>query len=451
MTDPVIVEVLVDRPYPVIIGTGLLGELGNTLEGRHKVAILNQPVLTQTAEVIRQHLADKGIEAHRIEIPDAEAGKELPVVGFIWEVLGRIGIGRKDAVVSLGGGAATDVAGFAAATWLRGVDIVHVPTTLLGMVDAAVGGKTGINTEAGKNLVGAFHQPAAVLVDLATLETLPRNEIVAGMAEIVKAGFIADPVILDLIEADPEAALDPTGTVLPELIRRAIAVKAEVVAADERESQLREILNYGHTLAHAIERRERYKWRHGAAVSVGLVFAAELGRLAGRLDDKTADRHRSVLTALGLPVTYDGDALPQLMDYMAGDKKNRSGILRFVVLDGLAKPGRLEGPDPSLLAAASADVARALSPAPPAPEILFCPRGQGIATAWAGRGSRRVAWCLGFPWRRWRSQRRTHRCRRDPRRPGRGGVDGAAAGPCGPPTNGPPSHRPPPAGTPAAR
>ena len=238
-------------------------------------------------------MADKGIDAHRIEIPDAEAGKELPVVGFIWDVLGRIGIGRQDAIVSLGGGAATDVSGFAAATWLRGVDVVHVPTTLLGMVDAAVGGKTGINTDAGKNLVGAFHQPLAVLVDLATLESLPRNEIVAGMAEIVKAGFIADPVILDLIEADPEAALDPTGTVLPELIRRAVAVKAEVVAADEKESQLREILNYGHTLAHAIERRERYRWRHGAAVSVGLVFAAELGRLAGRLDDETADRHRA--------------------------------------------------------------------------------------------------------------------------------------------------------------
>jgi 3-dehydroquinate synthase len=224
------------------------------------------------------------------------------------------------------------------------------------MVDAAVGGKTGINTDAGKNLVGAFHQPAAVLIDLATLETLPRNELVAGMAEIVKAGFIADPVILDLIEADPEAALDPTGTVLAELIRRAVAIKAEVVAADEKESQLREILNYGHTLAHAIERRERYQWRHGAAVSVGLVFAAELGRLAGRLDDDTADRHRSILTSLGLPVTYDADALPQLLEYMAGDKKTRAGVLRFVVLDGLAKPGRLEGPDPSLLAAAYAEV-----------------------------------------------------------------------------------------------
>jgi 3-dehydroquinate dehydratase type II len=234
----VTVDVLVDPPYPVIIGTGLLGELERALDGRHRVAILHQPALAQTAEVIRKSLSDKGIDAHRIEIPDAEGGKELPVVGFIWEVLGRIGVGRKDAIVSLGGGAATDVAGFAAATWLRGVDIVHVPTTLLGMVDAAVGGKTGINTDAGKNLVGAFHQPAAVLIDLATLETLPRNEIVAGMAEIVKAGFIADPVILDLIEADPEAALDPAGTVLPELIRRGGRRRREGIAA-ARDPQLR--------------------------------------------------------------------------------------------------------------------------------------------------------------------------------------------------------------------
>ncbi|MGB8388398.1 3-dehydroquinate synthase [Mycobacterium sp.] len=351
---PVTVQVAVDPPYPVVIGTGLVDELVDLLGTRHRVAIVHQPVLAQTAEVMRSSLADKGVDAHRIEIPDAEAGKDLPVVGFIWEVLGRIGIGRTDALVSLGGGAATDVAGFAAATWLRGVSIVHVPTTLLGMVDAAVGGKTGINTEAGKNLVGAFHQPIAVLVDLATLQTLPRNEIVSGMAEVVKAGFIADPVILDLIEADPAAAMDPAGDVLPELVRRAITVKAEVVAADEKESELREILNYGHTLGHAIERREHYQWRHGAAVSVGLVFAAELARLTGRLDDDTAQRHRTILSALGLPVSYDADALPELLEHMAGDKKSRAGVLRFVVLDGLAKPGRLAGPDPSLLAAAYA-------------------------------------------------------------------------------------------------
>ena len=357
-TEPVIIEVAVDPPYPVIIGTGLLSELGELVGSRHRVAILHQPVLAETAEAIRHHLSEKGVDAHRIELPDAEAGKDLQVVAFLWEVLGRIGIDRKDAIVSLGGGAATDVAGFAAATWLRGVDIVHVPTTLLAMVDAAIGGKTGINTDAGKNLVGAFHQPAAVVVDLAVLQTLPPNELVAGMAEVVKAGFIADPVILEMIEADPEAAVDPSGVILPELIRRAIAVKATVVAADERESALREILNYGHTLAHAIERRERYRWRHGAAVSVGLVFAAELARLTGRLDSATAQRHRDVLVALGLPVTYDADALPELLGYMAGDKKTRSGVLRFVVLDGLAKPGRLEGPDPALLAAAYAEVAR---------------------------------------------------------------------------------------------
>ncbi|MCB0928481.1 MAG: 3-dehydroquinate synthase [Mycolicibacterium insubricum] len=353
-SDAIRVEVAVTPPYPVIIGVGLLGELGEQLAGVRKVAIVHQPTLAVTAEAIREYLGGQGIDAHRIEIPDAEDGKDLPVVGYIWEVLGRIGLDRKDAIVSLGGGAATDVAGFAAATWLRGIDVVHVPTTLLGMVDAAVGGKTGINTDAGKNLVGAFHQPRAVLVDLATLETLPRNELVAGMAEIVKAGFIADPVILDLIEADPQAATDPAGDVLPELIRRAIVVKAEVVAADEKESALREILNYGHTLAHAIERRERYRWRHGAAVSVGLVFAAELGRISGRLDDATADRHASVLTALGLPTSYDPDALGQLVEYMSGDKKTRAGVLRFVVLDGLAKPGRLEGPDPALIAGAYA-------------------------------------------------------------------------------------------------
>ena len=364
---PATIEVAVDPPYPVRVGHGLLDHVSEVLGSRHKVAILYQPALAETAEAIRKRLSESGVDAHRVELPDAEAGKDLPVVGFIWDVLGRIGLGRRDAVVSLGGGAATDVAGFAAATWLRGVDVVHVPTTLLAMVDAAVGGKTGINTEAGKNLVGAFHQPTAVLVDLDMLRTLPANELVAGMAEIVKAGFIADPVILDLIETDPRAAVDPAGTVLPELIRRAIAVKAEVVAADEKESALREILNYGHTLAHAIERRERYRWRHGAAVSVGLVFAAELGRLAGRLDEATAFRHREVLTALGLPVSYDADALPELLEYMVGDKKTRSGVLRFVVLDGLAKPGRLEGPDPALLAAAYAEVAR---PSDPAAEAL---------------------------------------------------------------------------------
>ncbi len=357
-TEPVIVEVQSESPYPVMIGRGLLGDIVDRLRGRRTVAIFYQPSLAETAEAVREAIAEAGVDAHRVEIPDAEDGKELPVAAFCWEVLGRIGLGRQDAIIGLGGGAATDLAGFVAATWMRGVDVVHIPTTLLGMVDAAVGGKTGINTDAGKNLVGSFHEPDSVFVDLVTLETVPRNELISGMAEVIKAGFIADPVILELIEADPEAALDPTGTVLPELVRRAIEVKAEVVAADLRESQLREILNYGHTLGHAIERREQYRWRHGAAVAVGMAFAAELGRLAGRLDDATADRHVSILESVGLPTTYDAGALKNLMDYMQSDKKNRSGLLRFVVLDGLAQPGRLEGPDPSLLAAAFAAVGR---------------------------------------------------------------------------------------------
>ena len=358
MTEPVRVQVESANPYPVIIGRGLLTDLVDELAGTATVAIFHQPPLAETAEAVRAALADKGIDAHRIEIPDAEDGKDLAVAGFCWEVLGRIGLTRSDAIVSLGGGAATDLAGFVAATWMRGVRIVHVPTTLLAMVDAAVGGKTGINTDAGKNLVGSFHEPAAVLVDLATLETVPKNEIVSGLAEVIKTGFIADPVILDIIESDPAAALDPTGDVLPELIRRSVEVKARVVAADLRESNLREILNYGHTLAHAIERREQYRWRHGAAVSVGLVFAAELGRLAGRLDDATADRHRTILESVGLPVTYDEHAFADLLKGMQTDKKNRAGLLLFVVLDGLAKPGRLEGPDPALLVAAFSAVGR---------------------------------------------------------------------------------------------
>jgi 3-dehydroquinate synthase len=358
LSDHARIEVRTEHPYPVLVGRGVRAQLAGTVRGLGAATALlvHQPALAGAAEAVRGELVEAGVDAHRVEVPDAEEGKSLAVAGFCWEVCGRAGLTRRDLVIALGGGAVTDLAGFVAATWMRGIRVVHVPTTLLAMVDAAVGGKTGINTAAGKNLVGAFHEPSAVLVDLATLDSLPRPELVAGMAEIVKAGFIADPTILDLIEADPAAALDPAGAVLPELVRRAIRVKAEVVGADLRESHLREILNYGHTLGHAIERREQYRWRHGAAVSVGLVFAAELARAAGRLDDATADRHRVVLAALGLPVTYVPDVLDELIESMRGDKKARAGTLRFVVLDGLAKPGRLEAPDPALLERAYAAV-----------------------------------------------------------------------------------------------
>ncbi len=345
------IDVASASPYPVIVGRGVAAQLQDAVAGigARAAVIVHQPPLTEAAEKARAELVAAGIDAHRVEVPDAEEAKSLAVLGFCWEVCGNVGLTRGDVVVSMGGGAVTDLAGFVAATWMRGIRVVHVPTTLLAMVDAAVGGKTGINTAAGKNLVGAFHEPSAVLVDLATLDTLPAAELVAGSAEILKAGFIADPEILELVERDPSVALDPAGDVLPELVRRSIQVKADVVAADLRESHLREILNYGHTLGHAVEHRESYRWRHGSAVSVGLVFAAELARAAGRLDDATADRHRAVLSAVGLPVTYLPGVLPELVETMRGDKKSRAGKLRFVVLDGLAKPGRLEDPEPALL------------------------------------------------------------------------------------------------------
>jgi 3-dehydroquinate synthase len=290
-------------------------------------------------------------------VGSGEAVKSLERVADLWGRFAAMRLSRSDAVVAVGGGAVTDAAGFAAATWLRGVRVVHVPSTLLGMVDAAVGGKTGVNTDAGKNLVGAFHPPAAVAVDLDLLEGLPAAEWVNGLAEVVKAGFIADAEILRLIESDLDSARRPDGAHTRELVERSIRMKASVVTADLREAGPREMLNYGHTLGHAIERLERYRWPHGHAVSVGMVFAAALARRAGRLDDATADRHRDVLTAVGLPVTYRADALPELLEVMSVDKKVRGDRIRFVVLDGLARPGILEAPDPTLLSAAYGEVA----------------------------------------------------------------------------------------------
>ncbi|WP_405809370.1 3-dehydroquinate synthase [Streptomyces sp. NBC_01520] len=344
-------------PYEVLVGRQLLGELPQLIGDRAKrVAVLHPEALAETGEAVREDLAAQGYEAIAIQLPNAEEAKTIEVAAYCWKALGQTGFTRTDVIVGVGGGATTDVAGFVAASWLRGVRWIAVPTTVLAMVDAAVGGKTGINTAEGKNLVGAFHPPAGVLCDLAALDSLPVNDYVSGMAEIIKAGFIADPVILDLVEADPQGARTPTGPHTAELIERSIRVKAEVVSSDLKESGVREILNYGHTLAHAIEKNERYKWRHGAAVSIGMVFAAELGRLAGRLDDATADRHRAVLESVGLPLTYRGDQWPKLLENMKVDKKSRGDLLRFIVLDGIGKPTVLEGPDPAVLLAAYGEV-----------------------------------------------------------------------------------------------
>ncbi|MHA7305146.1 3-dehydroquinate synthase [Arthrobacter sp. TMN-49] len=344
--------------YDVVVGRGLLSQLPALLGERvKKVLVIHPRALRLTGDTVRDDLEAAGFTTLTAEIPDAEEGKHIQVAAFCWQVLGQNDFTRSDAIVAVGGGAVTDVAGFVAATWLRGVKVVHMPTSLLGMVDASVGGKTGINTAEGKNLVGAFHPPAGVLVDLDTLDTLPPNELISGMAEVIKCGFIADPVILDLIEANPDAVKDPHSPILRELVERAIAVKAKVVSADLKESGLREILNYGHTLGHAIELTERYSWRHGAAVSVGMMFAAELARSVGRLSDADADRHRSILAQLGLPLSYRKDRWQALLDAMRRDKKTRGDLLRFVVLDGVGRPGILDVPDTSLLFAAYQEIA----------------------------------------------------------------------------------------------
>ncbi|MFC4336194.1 3-dehydroquinate synthase [Salininema proteolyticum] len=324
-----------ERPYEAHIGAGTAGLLEEYAADADRVAVIH----TASTEPHAREIAAPLIDAKHVvtlEIPDAEQGKDLSVLAQCWEALGEETFTRTDLVVGVGGGAVTDLAGFAAATWLRGIDVVHVPTSLLGAVDASVGGKTGINTAAGKNLVGAFHTPRAVLCDTRYLRTLPEREAAGGLAEIVKAGFIADPGILELIENDPRAALDPSGDLVPELMARAIAVKAEVVGEDLKETGKRAFLNFGHTLAHAIEKHEDYRMRHGEAVAIGMVYAAELGRLTGRAD--LVARVEAILESVGLPTRYSGADWDSLHGTMLVDKKNRGATQRFVLLDALAEP-----------------------------------------------------------------------------------------------------------------
>lgn len=364
-----------DGSYDVIVGRGLLAAVAEHVPARaRRVVIVHQAPLRDIAEDLRAQLAAADRLAFAAEIPDGEEAKTAQVAGFLWQVCGQAEISRTDLIIGLGGGAATDLAGFVAATWLRGMDVLQIPTTVAAMVDAAVGGKTGINTAEGKNLVGAFHPPIAVLEDLDVLAGLPRHDVAAGLAEAVKGGFIADPRILEIIEEDPEAVLDTDSDAFREVLERKVRIKAGIVSEDLTEQGDREYLNYGHTLAHAIERNERYQWRHGAAVSVGMMFAAELANLAGRLSEEDVDRHRRILTSLGLPTTYRDRQWPKLEEIIRRDKKTRGGMLRFIVLERPGKPTRLEGPDPTLLLAAyaaiTADEAAAPQADAPAPVAL---------------------------------------------------------------------------------
>ncbi len=351
------VRVNAEHPYSVEIDYGSLSRLPGLVGQATRVAVIYGEPLAEAALTVSQLVGSENVAVLSIEVPAGEAAKTPEVLVECWRALAEAGFTRADLIIGVGGGATTDLAGFVADSWLRGVPYLSIPTTVLAMVDAAVGGKTGIDLPEGKNLVGAFWAPAAVVVDLEVLDTLPRNEILTGFAEIVKAGFIARPEILEILEADVDAATDPSTPEFRRCIELAIEMKAEVVGKDFREAGLREILNYGHTLAHAIEHAERYRWRHGAAVSIGMVFAAELSRLAGRLSDETVQRHRDILESLSLPTSYPGGRWPTLLATMQRDKKTRSGMLRFIVLDDIARPTIMSAPDDSLLFAAYQEIA----------------------------------------------------------------------------------------------
>ena len=347
------------RPYDVVVGHDLSDEIvrgvvGAAGGGAGGVALIHADALADRAGAVRAALTGAGLRVGLVEVPGGEAAKTAAVLESVWGRLGELRLGRDGAVVGLGGGATTDLAGFAAATWLRGVPVVQVPTTLLAMVDAAIGGKTGIDTPAGKNLVGAFHAPAAVVCDLDALAGLPAVELRAGLGEVVKCGFIADPVILDRVLADPADLKRWDAPVLAELVARCAAVKAAVVGVDPAEAGAREILNYGHTCAHAIERVTGYAWRHGEAVAVGCVFAAEVARALGRLDPAVVALHRQALSAAGLPVSFEQGAgrFEELVRAMASDKKVRAGRIRMVLLDDVARPVRGVVPDEAVLRAA---------------------------------------------------------------------------------------------------
>jgi 3-dehydroquinate synthase len=323
-----IVEVVADRNYQVVIGGNGLSEIKRISSEHRKVLIIAPSSLLKLFKIR---------ESGNISIfvaPEGESQKSLKVLERVWNKCASVGLERTDAIVGVGGGATTDLAGFAASTWLRGIDWYAIPTSLAGMVDAAIGGKTGLNASSGKNLIGAFYSPRKVLIDIDFLRTLPHRDLNAGMAEVIKCGFISDYRILNLVQDD---VLD-----FEQLIHRSVKVKAKVVGKDFKESKLREVLNYGHTLGHAIEKDSKYRLRHGEAVSIGMIFAAELSKDLVDLDVDVVDLHRRLSINFKLPVSYPKSRLKYLMNLLMQDKKVKSGKLRFIGISKIGKPVWLE-------------------------------------------------------------------------------------------------------------
>jgi 3-dehydroquinate synthase len=332
------IQVSAERNYVVTIGNSWDNQVRALCADRTRVAIITSKDFTPDLSALN----DLESELFYMQVPDGEEGKSISTLTNLWNWLGAGGFTRSDLVIGIGGGAVTDLAGFAAATWLRGIDWIAVPTSLAGMVDASVGGKTGINSDYGKNLIGAFYSPLAVVIDPSWLTSLSDRDLSAGMAEVIKCGFIADPQILTLCEDMNVSTLRSKPEVLEELIYRSVAVKASVVSEDFKESYQREALNYGHTLGHAIEKFSKYQLRHGESISIGLVYAAELAFGRGLINAQQLDLHRTLLSAFDLPTKFQRDAWQKLAPLLALDKKSRGNTVRFVALQGIGSTTRLE-------------------------------------------------------------------------------------------------------------
>ena len=342
-----------DRSYPIHIGPGLLDDarvFARYVASRSVAVITNNVVAPLYLERVQRALVQAGARVVPVLIEDGERAKAWATLDRVIDALLAARCGRDAVIVALGGGVVGDLAGFAAAVYQRGIDLIQVPTTLLAQVDSSVGGKTAINHARGKNMVGAFHQPLAVIADVATLDSLPDRELRAGIAEVIKHACILDLQFVGWLEANMAKLLARDRAALGHAVRRSCELKVQVVAADERESGLRAILNFGHTFGHAIEAGVGYgEWLHGEAVATGMVMAAELSVRIGSLRREDADRVRALLVAAGLPVR--GPALPaeRYLELMQTDKKAAGGRVRYVLLEGLGR-ARLRGDlDPALI------------------------------------------------------------------------------------------------------
>ncbi len=341
------------RSYPIFIGEGIIARsepFGSALAGRRALIVTNDTVRALHFERLRQGLGNGSV--HTIALPDGERYKSLATVERVFDALTAARINRDGVVVAFGGGVIGDTAGFAAACYQRGIDYLQVPTTLLAQVDSAVGGKTGVNHPAGKNLIGAFHQPCAVVSDTATLRTLPARQLRAGLAEVIKYGLIADAAFLDRLERNLEALLGGESTVLVDAIARSCEIKAAVVAGDEREQGARAALNFGHTFGHALEAATGFEeWLHGEAIGVGKLVAASFSQRLGLIDAADVARIRTLLARAGLPTAAPRIGSARVLELMRLDKKVLGGRIRFVVLDQIGSATVVREYDERALAA----------------------------------------------------------------------------------------------------